>query len=100
MRDLQSKPEKFSNYESSSPCVRKGRSNTPSPVRARAEQGPRAPLADPMDAVYPLHLKAHVKLRAEEVGEVPRPVEFKGQVANDMMDPGSSWRGRTWYCVN
>ena len=33
-------------------------------------------------------LKAYVTLRAGEVGEVPRPVEFKGQFANDMMDPG------------
>ena len=34
------------------------------------------------------NLKAYTRLRAGEVGEVPRPVEFKGQVANDMMDRG------------
>ena len=34
------------------------------------------------------NLKAYVRLRAGEVGEVPRPVKFKGQVAKDMMDLG------------
>ena len=44
--------------------------------------------------------KAYVRLRAGEVGEVPRPVEFKGQVADDMMDPGEQLVWRTWDCVN
>ena len=34
------------------------------------------------------NLKASVRVRAGEVGEVPRPVKFKGQVAKDMMGPG------------
>ena len=32
--------------------------------------------------------KAYFRVRAGEVGEIPHPVKFKGQVANDMMDPG------------
>ena len=40
------------------------------------------------------------KLRAREVGEVLRPVEFKGQVTNDMMDRGEQLAWRTWDCVN
>ena len=46
------------------------------------------------------NLKAYVRVRAGEVGEVPRPFEFKGQVANDMMDPGDQVAWRTWDCVN
>ena len=46
------------------------------------------------------NVKAYVRLRAGEVGEVPRPVEFKGQVANDMMGPGEQLVWRTWDCVN
>ena len=41
------------------------------------------------------NLKAYVGLRAGDVGEVPQPVEFKGQVANDMMDPGEQLAWRT-----
>ena len=46
------------------------------------------------------NLKANVRLRAGEVGEVPRPVGCKGQVANDMMDPGEQLAWRTGDCVN
>ena len=46
------------------------------------------------------NMKAYVKLRDGEVGEVPRPVEFKGHVANDMMDPGEQLAWRTWDCIN
>ena len=46
------------------------------------------------------NLKAYVRLSGRGVGEVPRPVEFKGQVANDMMDPGKQPAWRTWDCVN
>ena len=46
------------------------------------------------------NLKAFVGLRAGEVGEVPRPVEFKGHVANNMMDPAEQVAWRTWDCVN
>ena len=45
------------------------------------------------------NLKAYVRLQAGEVGKVPRPVEFKGQVANDMMEPGEQLAWRTWDCV-
>ena len=34
------------------------------------------------------NLKAYVRLRVGEVCHVPRPVEFKDHVANDMTDPG------------
>ena len=46
------------------------------------------------------NLKAYVRLRAGEVGEVPWPVEFKGQVANDMLDLGEQQAWRTWEFVN
>ena len=46
------------------------------------------------------NLKAYVRPRAGEVGEVPRVAEFKGQVANDIMDPGEHLAWRTWDCVN
>ena len=46
------------------------------------------------------NLKAYVPLWAGEVGEVPRPVEFKGQVANNMMDPGEQLAWCIWDCVN
>ena len=39
--------------------------------------------------------KAYVRLRAGEVGEVPRPVKFKGQVANNMIDLGEQLAWRT-----
>ena len=45
------------------------------------------------------NLKA-VRLRAGEVNEVPRLVEFTGQIANDMMDPGEQLAWRTWDCIN
>ena len=44
--------------------------------------------------------KAYVRLRAGEVGEVRQPVEFKGQVANDMMDLGEQLAWRSWDYVN
>ena len=46
------------------------------------------------------NLKACVRLRAGEVGEVPRPVEFNGQVANDIRDAGEQLAWHTWDCVN
>ena len=46
------------------------------------------------------NLKAYARLWAGEVGEVPRPVEFKGQVASDMMDPGEQPAWCTGDCVN
>ena len=46
------------------------------------------------------NLKAYVRLMARGFGEVPRPVQFKGQVANDMMDLGEQPAWRTWECVN
>ena len=46
------------------------------------------------------NLKAYIRLRAREVGEVPQLVEFKGQVANDMMDLGELLPWRTWDCVH
>ena len=38
------------------------------------------------------NLKAFIRLRAGEVGKVLRPVEFKGQAAND---PGEQLAWRT-----
>ena len=46
------------------------------------------------------NLKADVRLRAGEVDGVPRTVEFKGPVANDIMDPGEQWVWCTYDCVN
>ena len=46
------------------------------------------------------NLKAYVKLRAGEVNEVPQPVQFKGQVANNMMDQGEQLAWRIWDCGN
>ena len=46
------------------------------------------------------NLKAYIRLRAREVSEVPRPVEFKGHITNDMMEPGEQLAWRTWGCVN
>ena len=46
------------------------------------------------------NLKTYVGMRAGEVGEVPPPVEFKGQVANNMMDPGEQLAWCTWDYIN
>ena len=45
------------------------------------------------------NLKAYVRMRAGEVGRVRLPVEFKGRVANDMMDLSEQLAWRTWDCV-
>ena len=37
--------------------------------------------------------------RVGEVGKIPRPVEFKGQVANGIMDPGEQLAWHRWECV-
>ena len=44
--------------------------------------------------------KAYVRVCAGEVGQIPRPVEFKSQVANTMMDPGEQLGWRTWDYLN
>ena len=46
------------------------------------------------------NLKAYVRVRSREVGEVSRPVKFNGQVANNMMDLGEQLAWCTWDCVN
>ena len=40
------------------------------------------------------NIKAYVRLRAGEVGEIPRPSEFGGQVTETAVDPGEqlAWR--------
>ena len=68
-RGLLNKPEKFSSYASSWPRHQSRK------VRAGVEQGPRT-----TPAAMVSNLKAYVRLRAVEVGEVPRPAEFKGIV--------------------
>ena len=46
------------------------------------------------------NLKAYVRRGARALGEIPRRVEFNGQVANNMKDPGEQLAWRTWDRVN
>ena len=45
------------------------------------------------------NIKAYVRLRAGEVGEIPRPSEFGGQSTDAAVDPGEQLAWRVWDCV-
>ena len=46
------------------------------------------------------NIKAYVRLRAGEVGEIPRPSEFGGQATEAAVDPGEQLAWRVWDCVS
>ena len=46
------------------------------------------------------NIKAYVRLRAGEVGEIPRPSEFGGQATEATVDPGEQLAWRVWDCVS
>ena len=46
------------------------------------------------------NIKAYVRLRAGEVGEIPRPSEFGGQATEAAVDPGEHVAWRVWDCVS
>ena len=46
------------------------------------------------------NIKAYVRLRAGEVGEIPRPSEFGGQSTEAAVDPGEQLAWRVWDCVS
>ena len=47
-----------------------------------------------------LNLKAYVRLRAGEVGEIPRQSDFGGQSTEAAVDPGEDLAWRVWDCVS
>ena len=46
------------------------------------------------------NIKAYVRLRAGEVGEIPCPSEFGGQSTEAAVDPGEQLAWRVWDCVS
>ena len=46
------------------------------------------------------NLKVYIRVRDGDIGEVPQPVELKGQVTKGMMALGEQFAWRTWNCVN
>ena len=46
------------------------------------------------------NVKAYVRLRAGEVGEIPRPSEFGGQSTEAAVDPGEQLAWLVWDCVS
>ena len=46
------------------------------------------------------NIKAYVRLRAGEVGEIPRPSEFGGQATEAAVDRGEQLAWRVWDCVS
>ena len=46
------------------------------------------------------NIKAYVRLRAGEVGEIPRPSEFGGQATEAAVDPEERLAWRVWDCVS
>ena len=46
------------------------------------------------------NIKPYVRLRAGEVGEIPRPSEFGGQATEAAVDPGEQLAWRVWDCVS
>ena len=46
------------------------------------------------------NIKAYVRLRAGEVGEIPRPSEFGGQATEAAVDPGEQLAWRVWDYVS
>ena len=46
------------------------------------------------------NIKAYVRLRDGEVGEIPRPSEFGGQATEAAVDPGEQLAWRVWDCVS
>ena len=46
------------------------------------------------------NIKAYVRLRAGDVGEIPRPSEFGGQATEAAVDPGEQLAWRVWDCVS
>ena len=98
-KGLPRKPEKFSSYASSWPGHPSRNALPPVSVPELTKDRKRPRLTQCMRLILS-RLKAYARLRAGEVGKVPRPVEFKGQVANNMMDPGEQLAWRTRDCVN
>ena len=46
------------------------------------------------------NIKAYARLRAGEVGDIPRPSEFGGQTTEAAVDPGEQLAWRVWDCVS
>ena len=90
----QRKPKKFKNSDSNSPEWLPPLSV---PEINRALEKPQ--LAQWMRLMLS-NIKAYVRLRAGEVGEIPRPSEFGGQATEAAVDPGEPLAWRVWDCVS
>ena len=83
-------------------------------ARATVKEGPRLPPLSVAEITRALekpqlaqwmrlmlsNIKAYVRQRAGEVGEVPRPSEFGGLPNETAVDPGEMLAWRVWDCVS